>query len=141
MKRYLTALLLILCSLATSAQNCNRIVGKWLNKGGQGQVEIYLQNGKYNGKLVWIKTPNDAQGHPLTDERNIRPALRKRALLGLEILKGFTCNGSTYTNGTIYDPRQGKNFTCILTLKDDKLKVDGYMGMFQVGSEVWTPVK
>jgi len=141
MKKYLIGLICCALSVTATAQNCSLIVGKWLNKGGQGQVEIYQQNGKYNGKLIWIKTPNDVKGQPLKDQRNIRPALRKRALLGLEILKSFTCNGHTYSTGTIYDPRHGKNFNCLLTLNGDKLKVDAYMGMFAVGSEIWTRVK
>lgn len=128
-----------LLSIQASAQ-CNKIIGKWLNKDDKGQIQIYLQNSEYNGKLIWIKGDKE-KNQLLTDQRNIRPKLRKRLLLGLNILKGFNCGGSNYSGGTIYDPRRGKSFNCTLTLSGDKLKINAYMGMFLAGTETWTRVK
>ncbi|WP_091206403.1 DUF2147 domain-containing protein [Mucilaginibacter gossypiicola] len=141
MKKFFLLALLTLINCQIKAQHCNAIVGKWLNKRGEGQVEIYQYGNKYLGKLVWLKHPNDAHGKPLTDQRNIRPALRGRPLLGTLIMRDLTCDGISYTGGSIYDPRRGKTFGCELTMKGNTLKVEAMMGMFPVGSETWTRVK
>ncbi len=123
-------------------QPSDAIVGKWLNASQEGQIEIYKKDGKFFGKLIWLKEP-DLNGKPKTDIKNPESNLRDRPLLGLEILKNFTYNDNKWTEGTIYDPKSGKKYNCILSLKEpSKLNVRGYIGISLIGrTEVFTKVK
>ncbi|HEY4326151.1 MAG TPA: DUF2147 domain-containing protein [Mucilaginibacter sp.] len=135
-------LLSITFSIAASAQNADAILGKWLNPTGEGQVLIYKKENKYFGKLVWIKVP-DRDGKPKTDIHNPDKALQSRPELGLELLQNFTFKGDdVYGDGTIYDPKSGKTYSCKMTLNDNNLKIRGYIGISLFGrTEVWTRVK
>ncbi|MEO6849303.1 MAG: DUF2147 domain-containing protein, partial [Mucilaginibacter sp.] len=69
--------------------------------------------------------------------------LRTRPELGLELLKDFTFDGDdVYDDGTIYDPKNGKTYSCKMTLEGNQLKIRGYIGISLFGrSEIWTRVK
>ncbi len=125
------------------AQKSDDIVGKWLNPSGEGQIEIYKKGDKYFGKLVWIKEPNDENGKPKTDIQNPNASLKNKPVLGIELLKGFVFEDNRWTDGSIYDPKSGKTYSCNLTLKDNnRLNVRGYIGISLLGrSEVWKRLK
>jgi uncharacterized protein (DUF2147 family) len=63
--------------------------------------------------------------------------------MGLVNLWGFTFNGKAYENGRIYDPKNGKEYKCVMTLKDaNTLDVRGYVGITLIGrTDTWTRVK
>lgn len=132
-----------ICTLAAVAQKKDDILGKWINPSGEGQIEIYKRGDKFFGKLAWIKEPNDDNGKPKTDAKNPEASLRSKSLLGLEILKNFEYDGSKWIDGTIYDPKTGKTYSCNLTLKDNNtLNVRGYIGISIIGrSETFKRVK
>ncbi len=118
------------------------IVGTWLNEEKVAKIEIYQQGEKFFGKIVWLKEPNE-NGRPKTDHHNPDKAKHKTPILGLLILKDFEFAGkSTWENGTIYDPKDGKTYSCYLTLQPDKkLKVRGYVGVSLLGrTTIWTRV-
>lgn len=143
MKKCALFLLLFLAmSFSCLAQNKDSILGKWLSSSGDGQVEIYKRGNKYFGKLVWLKVPNE-NGKPKLDVKNPVEGLRNRPKLGLEILKDFDFDGEKWTNGTIYDPKTGKTYSCNMSLKQqDQLNIRGYIGISLIGrSEIWTKVK
>ncbi|WP_231423976.1 DUF2147 domain-containing protein [Pedobacter sp. Leaf250] len=135
-------LLFVAVSFSALAQNKDAIVGKWLNPSGEGQIEIYKKGDKYYGKLAWIKEPN-LNGKPKLDAKNPDASLQKRPLLNLEILKDFVYEDGKWTDGTIYDPKSGKNYSCNMTLKgNDVLNVRGYVGISLLGrSETFRRVK
>lgn len=57
------------------------------------------------------------------------------------MLNNFVFEGdNTWSDGTIYDPREGKTYSCKLTLKSpDQLNVRGYVGVALFGrTEIWT---
>lgn len=142
MKKLTMLALFLTASLSVLAQSGDAILGKWLNPSGEGQVQVYKKGDKYFGKLVWIKIPNDETGKPKTDKHNPDPALRSRPELGLELLKDFTVDGKVYEGGTIYDPKNGKTYSCKMTLNGNQLKIRGYIGISLLGrTEVWTRVK
>jgi uncharacterized protein (DUF2147 family) len=74
------------------------------------------------------------------DIHNPDPLLRDRALCGLKIGSGFQPrDGDHATEGTLYDPKAGKNYRGLLTAKGAKLTVRGYLGNPLFGrSETWT---
>jgi uncharacterized protein (DUF2147 family) len=126
-----------------SAQKADAILGQWANPNGQDHILIYKRGNKYFGKLDWIKVPNDEQGKPKTDKNNPDKALQSRPDLGLELLKDFTFDGEkVYEDGTIYDPKSGKTYSCKMTLDGNSLKIRGFVVFSLFGrSEVWTRVK
>jgi uncharacterized protein (DUF2147 family) len=142
-KKIFIIIAIAFCSIPVSAQNADAILGKWLNATGEGQIQIYKKENKFFGKLSWIKIPNDDSSKPKVDDHNPDKSLQSRPILGLELLKNFTFNGNNvYEGGTIYDPKSGKTYSCKMTLKDDVLKIRGYIGISLLGrSENWSRVK
>ena len=136
-------MVLWLFALQAFAQTKDDVLGKWLNPTGEGQIEIYKKGDKYFGKLVWIKNPTDENGKPKKDEKNPNESLRSKPILGLEILKNFVFDDGKWVDGSIYDPKSGKTYSCKLTLKDDKqLSIRGFIGVSLIGrTEVWKRIK
>ncbi|MBL0288225.1 MAG: DUF2147 domain-containing protein [Bacteroidetes bacterium] len=116
----------------------NQVVGKWLSDDQEGITEIYEQSGKFFGKILWLKKPNDNKGIPFTDTENPDKKLKLQPLLGLVILKDFVYKDNEWKSGTIYDPTNGKIYTCTMWLSDNNtLKVRGYWGLFYQ-TQTWT---
>jgi uncharacterized protein (DUF2147 family) len=114
------------------------ILGEWINEAKDAKFKIYKQSNRYYGKIVW------GTGTDPYDIRNPDPKLRQRALVGLTILEDFVYKAyNTWENGSIYDPKNGKTYSCKMTLKShDKLHVRGYVGISMLGrTEVWTRIK
>lgn len=136
-------LLLSLSITFAFSQKRDDILGKWLNASGEGQIEIYKKGEKYFGKLAWLKNPNDDRGKPKMDEKNPTASLKNKSLLGLEILKNFDFDEDEWTDGTIYDPKTGKTYSCNMSIKSNgQLNIRGYVGISIIGrSESWKRVK
>ncbi len=136
MKQVLMTLCALFITVALYAQS-DPILGKWQNPSGEGRIEIYKKGEKFYGKLYWIKDSAKK------DAKNPDPKLRTRNIQGLEILSGFVKESKTYVDGTIYDPKSGKTYSCKMTLKgNDKLDIRGYIGISMLGrSETWTRIK
>lgn len=142
MKRYiLTFTLLFLSGITMHAfsQTADAIVGKWYNTEKDAQVEIFKEGGKYNGKIVWLQDPAE-NGKPKVDKNNADRAKKDRPIMGMKLLSDFEHKGSAWENGTIYDPKNGKTYSCIIKKKDNKtLEVRGYVGISLIGRTVeWT---
>lgn len=137
------ALIAIMIVLAIACKlNAQRVLGTWYNDTKDAKVEIYKgKDGKYYGKIVWLKEPN-RDGKPKVDKFNSNEKLKTRPIMGLVILSGFEAqkDGKTYEDGTIYDPKNGKTYSCKITQKDaDKLSIRGYIGISLIGrTSVWT---
>lgn len=122
------------------------ILGHWLTDGGGSKIEVKKEGEKYNGKIVWLKDPNQETGdpepgQPKRDAKNPDAAKQKDPIVGLALLKDFTWDGAgNWSGGTIYDPESGKTYKCTMKLKDEKtLDVRGYIGVPAFGrSTVWT---
>lgn len=143
MKTVLTLLLtgLFGFSYAKTAKSSDEILGIWLTGSGKAKVEILKNGNTYQGKIVWLKEPIDPDTkHPKTDKNNPNKAYKNRALLGLTNIWGFKYEGGdTWENGYVYDPQNGKQYKCIITLKDkNTLVVRGYIGISLIGrDDIW----
>ena len=127
-------LLLPSSSLALSA---NDIVGVWITPGAKSNVQISSSGGSYSGKIIWLKEPN-RDGKPKTDVNNTDASKRGRKLMGLSLLSGFTFKGDHW-EGQIYNPEDGKTYSCVLYLKGRNLEVRGYVMNPAFGkSQTWT---
>lgn len=144
MSKKLTCLLIaISCCFTALAQKPDAVLGKWTSATGEAQIQIYKKGDKYFGKIDWLKYPNDDAGKPKTDKKNPDKSLRTRPELGLELLKDFAFAGdNVYEDGTIYDPKSGKTYSCKMTVNGTKLKIRGYVGISLLGrTEIWTRSK
>jgi uncharacterized protein (DUF2147 family) len=135
----LLAVLLLSIGLVTRVYAQDPIEHTWQNASKAGKVQIYkAKDGKFYGKIVWLKEPNK-DGKPRLDSHNPDEKLRTRPVQGLVILKGFKKDGNEYVDGTIYDPKGGKTYSCKMTLDGSKLEIRGYVGISLIGrSETWT---
>ncbi len=143
--KILSFLFLLITSIQLRAQSftgADAILGTWLTSDGKAKISITKYGEKYGGKIVWLKTPLNEQGQSKTDTKNPDAAKKKNLLLGLTNLLGFSYVGdNAYENGTIYDPANGKTYSCKIKLEGNVLKVRGYIGVSLLGrTEVWTRV-
>jgi uncharacterized protein (DUF2147 family) len=120
-------------SLSTFAQDITK--GLWYNVEKTSKIQFYETNGKFFGKIVWLKEPNDAKGKPKTDNKNPTESLRNTPLLNFVFMKNFKkINDKKWEDGTIYDPLNGKTYSCIITQTSaNTLDVRGYVGISLLG--------
>ena len=110
MKKIFFSMIFMLMPLAAAfAQD---VVGKWKLEDGTAIVEVYKSGDVFNGKIVWLQKPTEADGSPAIDDLNPDPQLRTRQVLGLNMLSGLKKVGDEYTGGKIYDPGNGKTYNC-----------------------------
>lgn len=127
-------------SFASYSQTTNSddIIGKYMTENNEGMVEIFKRDSKYYGKLVWNKTADKL------DINNPDKTQHTVLIRGKELLKNFDFDGSgLWHNGTIYDPKNGKTYSCKLT-RDEKgnLNVRGFIGISLIGrTSYWLKVK
>ena len=104
--------------------------------------------------IIWLKNPlysdddrNSMGGQPRVDLNNSKKSLRTRPILGLEVMRSFEFDedDGKWVDGRIYDPENGKEYRCQMTLTDpDTLDVYGYVkiAFIKVGRHTrWTRVK
>ena len=152
--KYRNMLVLVLCWLvfpigqATAQEiNGNDILGVWLNEDKDAHIRITNDDGIYNGEIIWLKDPIDEEtGKPKLDDENEDESLRSRPVLGLMLLKDFEFDGDEeWEKGKIYDPKNGKTYSCYMEFKDETknlLKVRGYIGFSMIGrTTYWTRVE
>ena len=115
------------------------ILGLWDT--GESHVEIYACGELLCGRIAKLDEPLDEDGNEKLDTNNPDPALQSRPLLGMDLIAGFSRAGKRkWEDGTIYDPRDGKTYKCVMKLqRDGTLKVRGYVGISLFGKTVvWT---
>ena len=123
MRKILFSAILMLAPLAAAfAQD---VVGRWKLEDGTAIVEVYKSGDVFNGKIVWLQNPTEADGSPAVDNNNPDPKLRKRQLIGLNMLSNLKKTGTEYSGGSIYDPGNGKTYNCSMKVEGDVLKVRG----------------
>jgi uncharacterized protein (DUF2147 family) len=147
----LASLLLVSLAPVAAAQGPDAIVGQWLNAKKTAHIEIAKgADGKYLGKLVWLKEPTypsddkkGMAGKTKVDRENPDPARRSQPLIDLMILRDFQfVKDNQWEGGRIYDPENGKDYKCKMRLNSpDTLDVRGYIGFSLMGrTEKWTRV-
>ncbi|MDF3078440.1 MAG: hypothetical protein K0S09_2329 [Sphingobacteriaceae bacterium] len=132
-KKTLLILFLSTCfsfSYAQKNRQSDQICGKWISEDNNLIVQVYKQDNEFKGKIVWFDDPEEDRDINLYyDIQNPNPSLRKRKLLGLNVLEDLQYDSETGTweNGTIYDATSGKVYSSAICLNPDKtLKVTGY---------------
>jgi uncharacterized protein (DUF2147 family) len=137
MKRFcLSFVPLILVTISVFANSsADAILGEWLSQEKDGKIVIFKQGDQYFGKISWGKISGKK------DIKNPDEKLRNKDLVGAVILKNFKFTGSSWENGTIYDPNSGKTYDCILKIRDGNKTLDirGFVGTAMFGrTSTWT---
>lgn len=123
MKKIIISMILLVMPFAAAfAQD---VIGKWKLEDGTAIVEVYKSGDAYNGKIVWLADPTEADGSPAVDNNNPDPKLRSRQLIGLNMLSDLKKTDKEYSGGKIYDPGNGKTYNCSMKVDGDVLKVRG----------------
>ena len=120
------------CSQAVTK---DAVLGEWLAESKGGKVLIYKQGEKYFGKISWGKSGNEKKDVKDPDEK-----LKTQTLVGSIILKNFESTGKSWEEGTIYDPNNGKTYSCTIKIKkSNELEIRGFIGISILGrTTVWT---
>ena len=143
MKKIFFLFILIYTSISYSQTvKADNIIGTWLTGNGKAKVQITKSGDKYNGKIVWLKEPNYPDGTPKVDKNNPDKTKQKNPILGLSLLKDFVWDDDQWEDGTIYDPENGKTYSCKIEMKSGALEVRGYIGFSLIGrTQIWVKVK
>jgi uncharacterized protein (DUF2147 family) len=130
---------LIAVAINTNAQtSADAILGEWLTQAKDGKILIYKQGNQYFGKIIGGNSTST------NDEKNPDEKQRGLPLMGKVILTKFVFNGkSKWEDGEIYDPNNGKTYSCIIKLKNvNEMEVRGYVGISMFGrTELWTRIR
>jgi uncharacterized protein (DUF2147 family) len=129
-------------SLNAQSGNPDAIVGVWKTGEGTAMVRIYKNGEKYQGKIVWLKEPNDPEtGKPKVDKNHPEESSRARPLLGMVNVWGFvSTEKNVWEEGSIYDPKNGNTYSCTIKMtSSNSIDVRGYIGVSLIGrSDTWT---
>jgi uncharacterized protein (DUF2147 family) len=138
-KIILTMFLLVGMANTSQAQSkADVIIGEWINEKKDAKFQIFKQDDKYFGKIIW------GTGDQKKDTKNPDTKLRNREVIGIIMLRDFVFDGDdTWEKGTIYDPREGKTYSCKITQKGkNQINVRGFVGISMFGrTEIWTRIK
>lgn len=127
--------LFFICFIA----NAQSPIGTWKTiddetKQAKSYVQIYEKNGLLYGKIIKLLTKVDH------DEcKNCKGVLKNKPLIGLEIMSKMKKEGDEWVDGTIVDPKSGKEYSCKFSLEGkDKLKLRGFIGFSLIGrTQYW----
>jgi len=140
MKKVTMTLLFAFAFLLVFSQTNSDIVGEWYNSDGEAIITLFEENETVSGKITWMKFPNDVNGNPKTDPLNPDDKLKSRARLGMVMMYGFVyAEDNVWDDGELYDPKKGKTYSGMMTLKDkNTIDLRGYIGFSFIGrSSTW----
>tara|TARA_B110000495_G_C22782614_1_gene457700 strand:+ start:243 stop:677 length:435 start_codon:yes stop_codon:yes gene_type:complete len=143
LKHISTTVVFLLITISSFAQTT--VEGVWFNTKKDGKIKIYEIDGKFYGEIVWLlELFDENDGKPKSDINNPDVSKHDDLIIGLNVLKGLVFNEkNVWDSGKIYDPENGKTYSCKMTLKDnDHLDVRGFVGFSLLGrTENWTRAK
>jgi uncharacterized protein (DUF2147 family) len=138
--------LMLGCALAAPlasalAAPAETVLGEWATPGMSAKVAIAPcadRRDRVCGAITWLWEPVDPSGAPKTDQENSDALLRRRPLIGVQILSGFqTTSSGKLEDGTIYNPEDGRTYDASLRLQgSDTLVVEGCV-LFLCRKQVW----
>ena len=129
---------LLMAASASAAENeADAVLGEWYTDEDKSIVEIYRLDDKFYGKIAWLREPCRSDGSERRDIHNPDESRRNGGIIGLQLLSDFQYSGrNRWDKGTIYDPNNGKTYSCKMSLKGDRLKIRGYVGIAAFGKTI-----
>lgn len=137
---YIALTVIVSFAFQSSTLAQDQIEKVWYNQEKTSKIQVYkAKDGKFYGKIIWLSEPLK-NGKPKVDEENPDKAKRAQPIVGLVILRGLKKDGDKeYGDATIYDPKNGKTYSCKITYKGNKLDLRGYVGISLIGrTSTWT---
>lgn len=128
---------------AADSQPGTDIRGDWATPGYAARVRIEPCAASHEpracGRIIWLWEPRDAAGTEKADTNNPNPALRGRALAGIEILREFRRSADgAWIEGSIYNPEDGRTYSATLHLgQTGELRVRGCALAIFCQTQVW----
>jgi len=118
----------------------DQIIGVWTTGNAKSQVQIYKKGDMFYGKIIKLKDPLNAEGKPKTDIHNPDVTKRGQPLIGMNVLWEMKFDEDEWNGGHVYNAEDGKEYKCLMRLKDAKiLEVRGFVGFSLLGkSQTWT---
>jgi uncharacterized protein (DUF2147 family) len=116
-------------------------IGLW--RGADAIFEIFESEGTLSAKIVSLSEPMTVAGKEKTDIYNPDPTKHEDPIIGLIFISGFTKKSDGHwENGTVYDPKSGRTYSCSMDLQDpDKIKLRGFLVTPLIGRDyIWTRV-
>jgi uncharacterized protein (DUF2147 family) len=104
----------------------DKIIGVYWSPKKDAKIEMYKKGNHYFGRTIWASNPRK-------DTKNQDSKLRNRGLLGMDMFTNFSYDDGTYTDGQVYDPENGKTYSCKISISGLNLKVRGYIGISLFG--------
>lgn len=105
-------------ALPARAAGPDAILGVYWTDDRTGRIEIYRDDARYFGKIVWEEPRDDG-----------------RVFVGRVFLEDFVFDGEDrWTGGTVTDPRSGSVYRATMWLDGSALKLRGYIGFSLFGS-------
>ena len=127
------ALFIILVLSAANFATAQSVFGKWENRNEDGKVnsiiKVYEKDGKVYGKVDRILKKEDRDRVCTKCEGDFKD----QPVEGMEIMQGLEKDGDEYVDGTIVDPKTGKEYRCKIWLDEDNpdlLRIRGYISVF-----------
>ena len=135
---------LFMSTAALAAGSPADLSAQWLTEGGKSRVEIGAcptAPTQLCGKIVWLREPTNPDGSAKVDKENSDEALKKRPILGLQMLRDFKWDGEKWDDGYIYNPEDGKEYDSVIRIKGaGELEVKGCV-LFICKRQAWTDPK
>ena len=98
-----------MAALPALADPMTDIVGRWRDSDGESEIAISRCGPALCGKIVWLKEER-------FDIYNPNEGLRKRSLMGIQVLSGFKPAAKGGLEGEGYNPADGKTYRTTLEL-------------------------
>ena len=130
-KKVITIFLITFCvskinSNLVVSDDAEKIVGIWFTDDKTSKIQIYKNESKYFGKIIWLANNESKE------------VLKVKPQVGYQIFRKFTFEGkNVWSGGQVSDPRSGMTVSGKMTLKDkNTLNVRGYLGAPMFGKTV-----
>ncbi len=132
-------MMLVLALVASQAATPDAAIGRWRTPELNAVIEITRCGPSICGRIVGSDLLKADPG--LLDIQNKDPALRKRRVMNLQLLDGFTWKSGAWTGGRIYNARDGGTYDATVTPSGpNQLKLKGCIVWPLCKSQVWTRV-
>ena len=129
--KFTVTLCLVFVLIATAGISQNQVspdavLGTYWSPTKNAKIEIYKSEGRYFCKTIWTQVRG-------IDTLNPDPKKQTQSLLGLVFLTDFVYENGKYVDGEIYDPQNGKIYSCKMWLEAGNLKARCYIGISLFG--------
>lgn len=147
MMKMVVAAMCLLGAATTYAQSAaDKIVGvyKVEEEGRQSKVRFTkCDDGTYQGQIIWLSEPNNADGSRKLDVKNPDPKKRTTPSDQVVIVYGIRYNAedNCWDGGKVYKPINGKIYKVEVSFKDAQtLRVKGSLGPISL-SRYWSKIE